>query len=131
MKCLLIYDIPDDRVRSKIADFCLDYGLDRVQYSAFVGDLSRNHQEELLLKIGKRLGKAAGRIDLFAICKEDWNRRQSICQGMDESHPPAGPRAGSLSDRTGFGPKAQHNGESNTELDQAAPTNPETELPPW
>ncbi|RMF86962.1 MAG: CRISPR-associated endonuclease Cas2, partial [Nitrospinota bacterium] len=28
MKCLLIYDIPDDRIRTKIADFCLDYGLE-------------------------------------------------------------------------------------------------------
>lgn len=82
MKCLLIYDIPDDRARSKIADFCLDYGLDRVQYSAFVGDLSSNHQEELMLKITRRLGKAAGRIDLFAICRDDWRKRLSVCQGM-------------------------------------------------
>jgi CRISPR-associated protein Cas2 len=82
MKCLLIYDIPDDRARAKIADFCLDYGLDRVQYSAFVGDLSTNHQEELMLKIARRLGKAAGRIDLFAISKDDWQRRQSLSQKM-------------------------------------------------
>ncbi len=81
MKCLLIYDIPDDRARTKIADFCLDYGLDRVQYSAFMGDLSTNHQEELMLKITQRLGKAAGKIDLFPICKQDWRNRQSVCQG--------------------------------------------------
>lgn len=90
MKCLLIYDIPDDRTRAKIADFCLDYGLDRVQYSAFVGDLSVNHQEELMLKITKRLGKTAGRIELFAICKNDWQRRQSFNQDM----PPLSPEAG-------------------------------------
>lgn len=80
MKCLLIYDIPNDSVRSKIADFCLDYGLDRLQYSAFVGDLSTNHQEELMLKIKQRLGKAAGHIELLPICRDDWRRRQSICQ---------------------------------------------------
>lgn len=82
MKCLLIYDIPDDRARGKIADFCLDYGLGRLQYSAFMGDLSPNHQEELMLKIERRLGKAAGRIDLFAICQEDWRKRLSLSQGM-------------------------------------------------
>lgn len=82
MKCLLIYDIPDDRARTKIADFCLDYGLDRVQYSAFVGDLSINHQEELMLKISKRLGKQAGRINIFVIRNEDWQRRQSLSQKM-------------------------------------------------
>jgi CRISPR-associated protein Cas2 len=82
VKCLLIYDIPDDQARDKVANFCKDYGLDRVQYSAFVGELSTNHQEELMLKIEKRLGKSTGRIDLFAICKEDWRKRLSFCQDM-------------------------------------------------
>lgn len=80
MKCLLLYDIPDDKIRTKIANFCLDYGLDRIQYSAFLGDLSGNHQEELMLKLGRRLGKASGRIDLFPVCKEDWRGRISIEQ---------------------------------------------------
>lgn len=80
MKCLLLYDIPDDKIRTKIATFCLDYGLDRIQYSAFMGDLSSNHQEELMLKLARRLGKAAGKIDLFPVCKEDWRGRISIEQ---------------------------------------------------
>lgn len=80
MKCLLLYDIPDDRIRAKIATFCQDYGLDRIQYSAFMGDLSSNHQEELMLKLGRRLGKAAGKIDLFPVCKQDWRSRISIDQ---------------------------------------------------
>jgi len=78
MKCLLIYDIPNDSIRTKIATFCLDYGLDRVQYSAFLGDLSMNHQEELMLRIEQRLGKALGKIQLFPICKQDWHKRISV-----------------------------------------------------
>jgi CRISPR-associated protein Cas2 len=85
MKCLVIYDIPDDKIRTKIADFCLDYGLDRIQYSAFIGDLSNNHQEELMLKLDRRLGKAPGRIDLFPICKEDWRSRVSIHRESETS----------------------------------------------
>ena len=84
MTCLLLYDIPDDKIRGKIATFCLDYGLDRLQYSAFLGDLSSNHQEELMLKLGRRLGKAAGKIDLFPVCKEDWRSRISIEQAGEE-----------------------------------------------
>ncbi len=45
MKVLLVYDIPDDRVRTRVAETCLDYGLLRIQYSAFFGELSVNHQE--------------------------------------------------------------------------------------
>jgi len=80
MKCLLVYDISNDRARTKIADFCLDYGLDRIQYSAFVGDLTRTHREELMLKIGDRLGDRPGKVQLFAICQTDWQQRLEIIQ---------------------------------------------------
>jgi CRISPR-associated protein Cas2 len=78
MRCLVVYDITDDGRRNKVADACLDYGLDRIQYSAFLGVLTKNHQEELMLKLGKVLGKAAGNIQLFPICASDWQRRQII-----------------------------------------------------
>ena len=80
MNCLLVYDIPDDGKRTKIADACLDYGLDRIQFSAFVGRLQRTHQEELMMKIKKILGKRAGNIQLFTFCAEDWQKRQIIDQ---------------------------------------------------
>ncbi len=84
IRCLLLYDIPDDRVRAKVADFCLDYGLDRLQYSAFLGRLSANHQEELMLKIEQKIGKAAARVHLFPLCKEDWRKRLVVEQDMEE-----------------------------------------------
>ena len=84
MKCLLVYDIPHDGTRTKIADFCLDYGLDRIQYSAFVGDLTRTYQEELMLKIGQRLGERLGKVQLFTICDKDWRQRLEIIQECDE-----------------------------------------------
>jgi len=75
MICLLIYDISNDRVRGKIADACLDYGLDRVQYSAFQGDISRNYQEELFEKVTTLLGSLPGKVQLIAICETDWAGR--------------------------------------------------------
>ncbi len=85
MHCLVVYDIPDDAVRTKVADVCLDYGLERIQYSAFEGVLSRNHQQELLLKIKKRLGRKEGNVQVFPICQEDWeNRLVFIQKGKEE-----------------------------------------------
>jgi CRISPR-associated protein Cas2 len=84
MKCLLVYDIPHDGTRTKVADYCLDYGLDRIQYSAFVGDLARTYQEELILRIGERLGDRAGKIQLFVICDKDWRQRLEIIQERGE-----------------------------------------------
>ncbi|MEA3350928.1 MAG: CRISPR-associated endonuclease Cas2 [Chloroflexota bacterium] len=84
MHCLLIYDIPSDNKRTKIADACLDYGLDRIQYSAFIGKLVNTHQEELMLRIGKILGSKPGNIQLYPICHKDWTKRQIIDQSCDE-----------------------------------------------
>ena len=80
MKCLLVYDIPDDGKRAKIADACLDYGLDRIQYSAFSGSLRPTYQDELILKIKKILGKKPGNVQLFPLCAEDWEKRKIIAQ---------------------------------------------------
>jgi len=77
MRCLIIYDIPNDRLRNKVADICLDYGLDRIQFSAFLGKLSRNHQEELMLKVDMRMDDNPGNIQLIPICAKDWAERMS------------------------------------------------------
>lgn len=80
---LLIYDISNDRVRTKIASVCEDYGLDRIQYSAFYGQLSRTHQEELMLRVGALLGKEPGRIQLVPIAASEWKRRLEINTGAE------------------------------------------------
>lgn len=77
MRCLLLYDIPSDRIRTKVADACLDYGLDRVQYSVFTGDISRNMQEELFLKVTDLLGDEDGHIMLVPICQKDWQAQSA------------------------------------------------------
>lgn len=75
---ILIYDIENDRVRTKVADACLDYGLDRIQFSAFAGHLSRNHREELMLRIENLLGDTKGNIRLIPIASKDWDNRLEI-----------------------------------------------------
>ncbi len=77
---ILVYDIVDDRKRAKIADVCLDYGLDRIQYSAFVGWLIPAKQQELFTKIRRILGKSPGNVQLVPICADDWKKRRVIDQ---------------------------------------------------
>jgi CRISPR-associated protein Cas2 len=81
MRCLVIYDIPDDRARTRVADACLDYGLQRVQWSAFVGELNSTYQRELLLKIRTVLGKKAASVRLLPINETMWQQQQIIEQG--------------------------------------------------
>ena len=76
MHCLLIYDITHDGTRTKVADACLDYGLERIQYSAFLGELSSTHQRELLLKIKRQIGKHEANIRLFPLDEKSWIGRR-------------------------------------------------------
>lgn len=80
MQCLVIYDIHDDRARQRVADACLDYGLERLQYSAFCGDLTRTHQRSLLKEIKKRLRRSSGNIQFFPLDERSWQGRQMIAQ---------------------------------------------------
>jgi CRISPR-associated protein Cas2 len=80
LHCLLIYDITHDGTRSKVADACLDYGLQRIQYSAFLGELSSTHQRELMLKIKRRLGKQEANVQLFPLDEKSWLSRRVIEQ---------------------------------------------------
>lgn len=75
---ILVYDITEDHVRAKVAVACQDYGLDRIQYSTFCGCLSRNKQEELMLRIEDLLTDAHGNIRLFPISATDWNKQLEI-----------------------------------------------------
>lgn len=77
-RILLLYDIVEDRARTKVADLCLDYALQRIQYSAFAGDLSRTLIEELLLKIKRILDGKTYNVQAIPMCANDWNARRVL-----------------------------------------------------
>ena len=57
MLFLIIYDITNDRLRNRIADTLKDYGLDRIQYSAFLGFLKRFELNSLIADLKKLLSE--------------------------------------------------------------------------
>lgn len=68
---VLIYDIEDDRVRTRTSQICLDYGLERIQFSAFFGKLNRNRRQELALRIQNECEGENARIRIIPVCEED------------------------------------------------------------
>lgn len=78
MQTLVIYDIPSTKIRNKVAEACLDYGLDRIQWSAFLGDMNHNRREELEARLRKVLGRRAGNIQFFPLCDRDLRQRVII-----------------------------------------------------
>ncbi len=47
----VLYDIEDDKVRSKVAKLCKQAGLYRLQFSVFLGTIENNQKDTLELQI--------------------------------------------------------------------------------
>lgn len=82
--CLVVYDIVSDRVRTRISDACLDFGLERFQFSAFSGYLDATKRRELFLKLKELLGQTPGRILIQPISNDDLDKRLAFQQKTDD-----------------------------------------------
>jgi CRISPR-associated protein Cas2 len=80
----VIYDIAEDRTRTRVARRCLDFGLYRVQKSVFLGDLPPNRVEEVLLFSRDLLDAATDSVYVFPMCREDFERVRIVGQGFDK-----------------------------------------------
>lgn len=72
LRTLVMYDIEDDRIRYRVSEACMDFGLERIQFSVFRGKLNRNKREELLDRLANELGDERGKILIQPVCEEDW-----------------------------------------------------------
>jgi CRISPR-associated protein Cas2 len=87
VRILIIYGISSDRVRTRVADACLDYGLERIQYSAFVGALGRAHLRELELKVARLLGREPAKVRFIPLDEHAWEQ-QYVIEREEEQHDP-------------------------------------------
>jgi len=70
MKIMLItYDIVEDKTRTKVADTLLNYGLQRMQYSVFLGRLKPHLYKAIKAKILKLIDEKHDKVYIFTIPK--------------------------------------------------------------
>ena len=67
---LVLYDVENDRIRDKLADLCMNYGLVRIQFSAFLGKINRNRRQELSLRIRDLIGNQSARVRVIPIVED-------------------------------------------------------------
>jgi CRISPR-associated protein Cas2 len=68
MQTLVIYDISSNQLREKLAGRLFDYGLQRVQLSAFCGELNCHDREVLLKELPNFIGCERDRIYVVPLC---------------------------------------------------------------
>ncbi len=74
----VVYDITNDKVRNRIAKICKNYGLYRVQKSAFLGDINRNQIDELVLQCKELTNREKDSVYIFPMCDEDFKKVKMI-----------------------------------------------------
>ncbi len=65
---LVVYDISDDYARTKLSKLLERFGLTRVQYSAFRGDLNPNDREVLARRVKKFVQDERDCIFILPLC---------------------------------------------------------------
>lgn len=78
MRYLVIYDITDDNVRNLVAETLKDYGLSRIQYSAFIGSLKRSKLSSLIVDLRRLIGKAVENVQIYPLCEACFRGRKMI-----------------------------------------------------
>lgn len=80
----VFYDIQEDRIRNKAAKVCKDFGLERIQFSGFVGYLSRNRREEIGIKLRDTISKKTGKILIQPVCDKDFKEYKEYIASTEE-----------------------------------------------
>lgn len=80
MYWLIVYDITKDTLRGKVSERLKDYGLERIQYSSFIGELAGHSLDSLKVDLRRLLNKGdeTDSIIIFPLCNSCFNNRTLI-----------------------------------------------------
>lgn len=84
MICWVMYDIRNDRVRTKIAKACEQAGLYRVQYSVFLGTIEANEKDTLQLQIEELMNEDEDSVYIFPMSKDELKATALMGQAFDK-----------------------------------------------
>ncbi len=79
----VVYDIVKDGTRGKVARYCKDAGLYRVQKSVFLGDVENSRLDELYLKCEKILDTKTDSLYIFPMCEADFKKVKTAGNAFD------------------------------------------------
>ncbi len=79
-----MYDIKQDRARTKIAKACEQAGLFRVQYSVFLGTIETDEKDTLQLQIEELMSEETDSVYMFPMSKDELKATILLGQAFDK-----------------------------------------------
>ncbi|MCC5932179.1 MAG: CRISPR-associated endonuclease Cas2 [Cyclobacteriaceae bacterium] len=80
----VLYDIKDDKARTKVAKACKQAGLYRVQYSVFLGMLNSNEKDTLEIMIQELIDEEVDSVYIFPMSKNELDDTVLLGQAFDK-----------------------------------------------
>ena len=84
MICWVMYDIENDKARTKIAKACQQSGLYRVQYSVFLGTIEADRKDTLQLRIEELMNEEVDSVYMFPMSKDELQSTTLLGQAFDK-----------------------------------------------
>lgn len=82
----IIYDIVENKPRTKVAKACKKFGLQRVQKSVFLGRLEHNRFDELREICAELINEDTDSVYLFPFCQADFRNVKVLGQGFNRKY---------------------------------------------
>jgi len=76
LRTLVFYDLSDDKRRSRLRDHLRSYGLRRIQYSGFIGDINPHDRHLLAIEVRKFIREERESVYIVPLC----NRCVRLCK---------------------------------------------------
>lgn len=81
----VMYDIEKDKARTRIAKYCKQAGLFRVQYSVFLGSVENADQKDSLeLQIEAEIDPSKDKVYIFPMSKDELQSTVLLGQAFDK-----------------------------------------------
>lgn len=81
----VMYDIENDRVRSKAAKLCKQSGLYRVQFSVFLGTIEENLKDSLQLQLEELIDELRDSVYIFPMSKRELQMTALLGKAFDKA----------------------------------------------
>lgn len=80
----VLYDIENDRARNRVAKYCKQAGLYRVQYSVFLGTLDGDQKDSLELQIEEEINPDKDKVYIFPMSQDELRQTTLLGQAFDK-----------------------------------------------
>jgi CRISPR-associated protein Cas2 len=82
----VLYDIKQDKARTRAAKYCKQAGLYRVQYSTFLGNLDPNQRDTLSLQLENEIDVLIDKVYILPMSRDELKQTVLLGKAFDKDY---------------------------------------------